>query len=48
MRKDADYEEEDVEYSKKMGSEPDPEDEPDEWEEDEWEEDEDEFDEDDE
>jgi hypothetical protein len=39
MRKDTDYEEED-EYSKIMGPEPDPEEEPDEWDEDEFEQDE--------
>ena len=35
MRKAADYEEEDDEYSKIMGPEPDPEDEPEEWDDDE-------------
>lgn len=47
MRNVADYEEED-EYSKIMGPEPDPEDDQDEWDDDEWDEDEEEYDEDDE
>lgn len=48
MKKYSDFEdEEDDEYSKIMGPEPDPEDEPDEWEDDEWQEDEDEYDDDD-
>jgi hypothetical protein len=40
MKRETNYEEEDDEYSKIMGPEPDPEDETDEWEEDDWEEDE--------
>ena len=47
MRKAADYEEDDDEYSKIMGPEPDLEDEPEEWDDDEWDEDEEEYDDDD-